>query len=143
MLVNYIQIAYVLGVSSNEAKLKMAAHLYKCRKALADNSCISMKEVVKLINKDDKVESSLLNEFFRHPSPMLDGKDKIEYIINYLRNGNGIKALTKKLAEDTSCLKSGKISGKYIALRTILSEENIKYVNEVLRRKHEEYVARY
>lgn len=43
MLVNYIQIAYVLGISSNEAKLKMAAHLYKRRKALADNSCISMK----------------------------------------------------------------------------------------------------
>lgn len=143
MLVNYIQIAYVLGIPSNEAKIKMAAHLYKCRKALADNSCISMKEVIKLINKDDKVESSLLNEFFRHPSPILDGKDKIEYIISYLRNGNGIKALANKLAEDTSCLKSGKISDKYIALRTILSEENIKYVNEVLRRKHEEYVARY
>lgn len=34
MLVNYIQISYVLGITLMEAKVKMAPHLAKCVDAL-------------------------------------------------------------------------------------------------------------
>lgn len=42
----------------------------------------------------------------------------------------GIK---KKIADDPGCLRSGKISGKFRALNSILEEESIKEIKEILR----------
>ena len=74
------------------------------------------------------VESLLLNIRFRHPSPELDGKDRIAYTIEKLKEAP--LSLKKKIADDPGCLKSGKISGKFRALNSILEEESIR---EILR----------
>lgn len=140
MLVNYIQISYVLGVTPLEAKIKMAPHLGKCVDAFRDKECGSIKDISKLINKDDVVESAALNERFRHPSMKIDGKDRIEYIINSLKRGEGLALLTKKIANDMSCLKRGKICGKYEALLYILREEDIAYINSIIHKKRKEYL---
>ena len=44
-----------------------------------------MRDIIKLINKEDVVESAALNERFNHPSMKIDGKDRIEYTINSLK----------------------------------------------------------
>lgn len=96
MLVNYIQISYVLGITLLEAKVKMAPHLEKCVDVLKNREFDSIKDVIKLINKEDVVESAALNERFCHPSMKIDGKDRIEYTINSLKKGEGLALLTKK-----------------------------------------------
>lgn len=93
----------------------------------------------RLINKDDFVESSLLKSFFRHPSPMLDGKDRIEYVISSLRAGIPAN-LKKKIVEDMSCLKSGKISGKYRALLHVLNKEDIEAVNSLIKSRRDDFL---
>lgn len=138
MLVNYIQISYVLGITSMEAKVKMAPHLAKCVNALEDGECDSIKDVIKLINREDVVESNALNERFHHPSIKIDGKNRIEYTINSLRKGEGLMLLAKKIADDTSCLKAGRIAGKYRALLYILSREDIDSINSIIRKKQKE-----
>ena len=77
------------------------------------------------------VESLLLNIRFRHPSPELDGKGRIAYTIEKLKEAP--LNLKKKIADDPGCLKSGKISGKFRALNSILEEESIKEIKEILR----------
>lgn len=96
MLVNYMQISYVLGITVLEAKVKMAPHLGKCVDVFKNKGCDSMRDVIKLINKEDVVESTALNEMFNHPSMKIDGKDRIEYTINSLKRGEGLALLTKK-----------------------------------------------
>lgn len=44
-------------------------------------------------------------------------------------------SLKKKIADDPGCLKSGKISGKFRALNSILEEESIKEIREILRQR--------
>lgn len=140
MLVNYIQISYALGITLLEAKVKMAPHLEKCVDAFKNRECDSIKDVIKLINKEDVVESAALNERFRHPSMKIDGKDRIEYTINSLKKGEGLALLTKKIVEDMPCLKAGKITGKYRALLYILAKEDIDSINSVIRKKRKEYL---
>lgn len=125
MLVNYIQIAYILGISTKEAKFKMLP--------LLNEKCI------KSISSKCFVESSDLKEVFRHPSAMLDGKDKIAYIIESLQRGVDIN-LAKKVVEDMTCLKNGKISGKYRPLLSILKEEDIKKINDIIKRRREAFL---
>lgn len=74
------------------------------------------------------VENLLLNIRFRHPSPELDGKDRIAYTIEKLKEAP--LNLKKKIADDPGCLKSGKISGKFRALNSILEEESIKEIKK-------------
>lgn len=100
--------------------------------------CDSIKDVIKLINREDVVESNALNERFHHPSIKIDGKDRIEYTINSLRKGEGLMLLAKKIADDTSCLKAGRIAGKYRALLYILSREDIDSINSIIRKKQKE-----
>lgn len=82
MLVNYIQIAYVLGISTKKAKLMVQDNLerFKNRKK---------GEYPKSVSISDEIESSLLKAIFHHPSPELDGKDMIAYTINKLQEGGG------------------------------------------------------
>lgn len=80
MLVNHIQIAYVLGITSKAAKIMMSPHIHR--------GDIKPADKIKSITSKDFVESSKLGILFHHPSPDLDGKDKIEYIILNLRGGD-------------------------------------------------------
>lgn len=140
MLVNYMQISYALGITVLEAKAKMAPHLGKCVDVFKNKGCDSMRDIIKLINKEDVVESAALNERFNHPSMKIDGKDRIEYTINSLKRGEGLALLTKKIVEDMSCLKAGKIAGKYRPLLYILTKEDIDSINSVIRKKRKEYL---
>ena len=72
-----------------------------------------LDECARLVRKTDVVESLLLNIRFRHPSPELDGKGRIAYTIEKLKEAP--LSLKKKIADDPGCLKSGKISGKFRA----------------------------
>lgn len=80
MEVNYIQVAYVLGIDNIEAKYMLYPHVERFKGIPFD---INMP---KSVNRDDFVESSLLNKRFRHQSKELDGKDMIEYTIQSIRN---------------------------------------------------------
>lgn len=141
MLVNYMQISYTLGITVLEAKAKMAPYLGKCVDALKNKECDSIKDVIKLINKEDVVESAALNERFSHPSMKIDGKDRIEYTINSLKRGEGLALLMKKIVEDMSCLKAGRIAGKYSPLLHILTKEDIGSINSVILKKRKEYLC--
>ncbi len=136
-----MQISYTLGITVLEAKVKMATLLGKCVDALKNKECDSIKDVIKLINKEDVVESAALNERFNHPSMKIDGKDRIEYTINSLRRGEGLALLTKKIVEDMSCLKAGRIAGKYSSLLYILTKEDVKSINSIIRKKRKEYLC--
>lgn len=75
-----------------------------------------------------------LAEYQIPPSePELDGKDRIAYTIEKLKEAP--LSLKKKIADDPGCLKSGKISGKFRALNSILEEESIKEIREILRQR--------
>ena len=117
MLVNHIQVAYVLQITPLEAKFMLAPHIERIREMVMSGG-ESLDECVRLVRKTDVVESLLLNIRFRHPSPELDGKDRIAYTIEKLKEAP--LNLKKKIADDPSCLKSGKISGKFRALNSIL-----------------------
>ena len=92
------------------------------------------------INKRDLFDSKSLNQIFHHPSPDLDGKDKIEYVINNLRK-NCPMYLRKDIAENVSCMKAGKICGKYAALNDILNKEDVEKINSLLRKRREIYIS--
>ena len=85
MLVNYIQVAYVLQISTADAKLMMLPYVERLYEESRRVRFYEALIVCKKINKNDFVESSLLNQVYRHPSPMLDGKDNIGYVITTLR----------------------------------------------------------
>lgn len=80
MEVNYIQVAYVLGITNIEAKFMLYPFVerFKGRDIY--------KNTPQKINRNDFVESGLLKKNFSHPSPILDGKDIIEYTVNNLRS---------------------------------------------------------
>ena len=130
MLVNHIQVAYVLQITPLEAKFMLAPHIERIREMVIPGKK-SLDECARLVRKTDVVESLLLNIRFRHPSPELDGKDRIAYTIEKLKEAP--LSLKKKIADDPGCLKSGKISGKFRALNSILEEESIKEIKEILR----------
>lgn len=66
MKVNYIQVAYVLGITSIEAKFMLYPFVerFKGRDIY--------KNTPQKINRNDFVESGLLKKNFSHPSPILD-----------------------------------------------------------------------
>ena len=130
MLVNHIQVAYVLQITPLEAKFMLAPHIERIREMVIPGKK-SLDECARLVRKTDVVESLLLNIRFRHPSPELDGKGRIAYTIEKLKEAP--LNLKKKIADDPGCLKSGKISGKFRALNSILEEESIKEIKEILR----------
>ena len=131
MLVNHIQVAYVLQITPLEAKFMLAPHIERIRVMVTGDNPLYV--CVRLVRKTDLVESTLLNIRFRHPSPELDGKDRIAYTIGKLKEAP--LNLKKKIADDPTCLKSCKIAGKYRALNSILEEESIKEIREMLRRR--------
>lgn len=90
-----------------------------------------LDECARLVRETDVVESLLLNIRFLPSEPELDGKDRIAYTIEKLKEAP--LSLKKKIADDPGCLKSGKISGKFRALNSILEEESIKEIKEILR----------
>lgn len=129
MQVNFIQVSYVLGISTIKAKIIMYPFVDRVH---PDNKKEETLEAARRINKDDFIESALLKAVFRHPSPVLDGKDKIEYTI--LRMKEGIQpSLKKKIVEDMSCLKAGKIAGKYRPLLYILNKEDVEAINQMIK----------
>ena len=132
MLVNHIQVAYVLQITPLEAKFMLAPHIERIREMVMAGGK-ALDECARLVRKKDLVESTLLNIRFRHPSPELDGKDRIAYTIEKLKETP--LNLKKKIADDPTCLKSCKIAGKYRALNSILEEESIKEIREMLRRR--------
>lgn len=131
MLVNHIQVAYVLQITPLEAKFMLAPHIERIREMVTGDNPLYV--CARLVRKTDLVESTLLNIRFRHPSPELDGKDRIAYTIEKLKETP--LNLKKKIADDPTCLKSCKIAGKYRALNSILEEESIKEIREMLRRR--------
>ena len=128
MLVNHIQVAYVLQITPLEAKFMLAPHIERIREMVIPGKK-GLDECARLVRE----ESLLLNIRFRHPSPELDGKDRIAYTIEKLKEAP--LSLKKKIADDPGCLKSGKISGKFRALNSILEEESIKEIREILRQR--------
>lgn len=132
MLVNHIQVAYVLQITSLEAKFMLAPHIERIREMVMSGEA-PLYKCARLVSKKDEVESSLLNIRFRHPSPELDGKDRIAYTIEKLKEVP--LNLKKKIADDPNCLRNGKIAGKYRALNSILEEKSIKEIREMLRRR--------
>ena len=135
MLVNHIQVAYVLQITPLEAKFMLAPHIERIREMVIPGKK-GLDECARLVRETDVVESLLLNIRFRHPSPELDGKDRIAYsmyVIEKLKEAP--LSLKKKIAHDPGCLKSGKISGKFRALNSILEEESIKEIREILRQR--------
>lgn len=132
MLVNHIQVAYVLQITPLEAKFMLAPHIERIREMVMAGGK-AWDECARLVRKKDLVESTLLNIRFRHPSPELDGKDRIAYTIEKLKEMP--LNLKKKIADDPTCLRSCKIAGKYRPLNSILEEESIKDIREMLRRR--------
>ena len=132
MLVNHIQVAYVLQITPLEAKFMLAPHIERIREMVIPGKK-GLDECARLVRKTDVGESLLLNIRFRHPSPELDDKDRIAYTIEKLKEAP--LSLKKKIADDPGCLKSGKISGKFRALNSILEEESIKEIREILRQR--------
>ena len=132
MLVNHIQVAYVLQITPLEAKFMLAPHIERIREMVIPGKK-GLDECARLVRKTDVVESLLLNIRFRHPSPERDGKGRIAYTIEKLKDAP--LSLKKKIADDPGCLKSGKISGKFRALNSILEEESIKEIREILRQR--------
>lgn len=128
MLVNHSQIAYVLGISITEAKLMMFPHISRFKGYPIDD--------FKKVKLSDEVESSLLGAVFHHPSPMLDGKDKIEYIMCSLHKNVGL-SLKKRIVEDNTCLRQGKIAGKYRPLLRILNKDDINTINSIIKKRRE------
>ena len=124
MLVNHIQVAYVLQITPLEAKFMLAPHIERIREMVIPGKK-GLDGCARLVRETDVVESLLLNIRFRHPSPELDGKDRIAYTIEKLKEAP--LSLKKKIADDPGCLKSGKISG--------LEEESIKEIREILRQR--------
>ena len=76
MLVNHIQVAYVLQITPLEAKFMLAPHIERIREMVIPGKK-GLDECARLVRETDVVESLLLNIRFRHPSPELDGKDRI------------------------------------------------------------------
>ena len=84
MLVNHIQVAYVLQITPLEAKFMLAPHIERIREMVIPGKK-GLDECARLVRETDVVESLLLNIRFRHPSPELDGKDRIAYTIEKLK----------------------------------------------------------
>jgi len=75
MLVNHIQVAYVLQITPLEAKFMLAPHIERIREMVIPGKK-GLDECARLVRKTDVVESLLLNiRFPPIPSPELDGKE--------------------------------------------------------------------
>lgn len=134
MEVNYIQVAYVLGVTNIEAKYMLYPFIERFKgEDIYTNP-------PKNINIGDLVESSLLNKKFRHPSPMLDGKDTIEYTITSLRK-DCPPQLKKQILDYLPILKKGKLTGRYAALRHILTERQLSEIDKMIKERHKIFIA--
>ena len=99
MLVNHIQVAYVLQITPLEAKFMLAPHIERIREMV------------------------------------IPGKKGLDECARLVRETEAPLNLKKKIADDPGCLKSGKISGKFRALNSILEEESIKEIKEILRQR--------
>lgn len=116
MQVNYLMLAYILGITNDEAKLMMMPILFK-----------SQKERDKVVLSDIKIsmyiDSAKLN---LRTSIFGKDEDKIECIANDINKH--LSAMHKKeICDYMPNIKKGKLTGKYRALSFIL--EKNKWTN--------------
>jgi hypothetical protein len=112
---SYNDLAFFLGISTLDAKWKIAEHFYKPK-----DLPLTAKGTPK-IKVSDQIEVDKI-DFTMHSNSDLDGGCKFTYLVNYFNNGVSMDYL-RGFGESKTFIKKLKFTGKHGILNDIMNEE--------------------